>query len=109
MTQTQNTPGPWVLEPTVKTSHINIFGTAKNREYFVGTLIAGSAKDCDIFKANARLIAAAVNSHESLIRACHLLVQAYASGEANDAHVDWDEVDLAYDAAQLALGMVRGH
>jgi hypothetical protein len=39
-----------------------------------------------------------------LVRGCRLLVQAYANGIESE-HVDWDDVDIAHDAAQLALGI----
>jgi hypothetical protein len=46
-----------------------------------------------------------VSTVPQLVRACRLLVQAYTNGTANDAHVDWDNIDSAHDAAQQALGM----
>lgn len=42
-----------------------------------------------------------------LLKACRLLIRAYALGEENNAHVDWNDVDRAHDAAQLALEMVQ--
>jgi hypothetical protein len=41
-----------------------------------------------------------------LLRACRLLVKAYANA-AESQHVDWDDVDIAHDAAQLALAVAE--
>jgi hypothetical protein len=57
-------------------------------------------------KANAALIVRAVNSHKQLVRACRLLVNAYAKAEMNDDLVNWQDVNAAHDAAALALGMI---
>ena len=53
-------------------------------------------------------IVRAVNSHEHLIRACRLLEQAYTKG-AESEHVEWDDLNIAHDAADLALGIADDH
>jgi hypothetical protein len=58
--------------------------------------------------ANARLIVHAVNSYDQLVRACRLLVDAYAAGgNHNDHDVEWDHIDMAHDAAVLALSLAE--
>jgi len=48
-----------------------------------------------------------VSAVPQLVRACRLLVKAYHEAEAGEGYgiVDWDDVDIAYDAAELALGI----
>jgi hypothetical protein len=45
-----------------------------------------------------------VSAVPQLVTACRLMVQAYAIG-VDGEHVDWDDIDTAHDAAQLALGV----
>jgi hypothetical protein len=64
-----------------------------------GATIISSSKD-DNAEAHMRQVSAV----PQLVRACRLLVTAYAKA-AESEHVDWDDVDLAHDAAILALGI----
>ncbi len=64
--QITHTPGPWEALPTVHTHRKLLFGRAKNREYFIGTLIGGSQNDLAIFKANVAVIEAAAELLEEL-------------------------------------------
>jgi hypothetical protein len=65
-----------------------------------GASIISSSND-DNAAANMALVAAAPR----LLSACRFLVAAYAKGAENHEHVDWDDIDLAHDAAALALGI----
>jgi hypothetical protein len=64
-----------------------------------GAVIISSANDADA-EAHMRMVAAV----PQLVRGCRLLVAAYAKG-AESEHVDWEDVDLAYEAAALALAI----
>jgi hypothetical protein len=44
------------------------------------------------------------SNHDRLAHACQLLVQAYANGEETE-HVDWEDVDVAYQEARQALSI----
>jgi hypothetical protein len=45
-------------------------------------------------------------NHDRLARACQLLADAYAKGEET-RHVDWEDVDLAHEAARQALSIAE--
>ncbi len=51
-----HTPGPWEAAPTVHSHRKALFGRAKNREYFIGTVIGGSQHDLAVFRANIAVI-----------------------------------------------------
>jgi hypothetical protein len=98
MTQQQPTPGPWrVFDVFTDLEIVTDRRTAHETESIVQFKGQRNAR------ANAELIVSAVNSHAQLAHACRLLVQAYTNGETNNAHVNWDDVDLAHDAAVRAL------
>jgi hypothetical protein len=67
-----------------------------------GARIFSSSND-DNREAHMRQVSAV----PQLVRACRLLVKAYHEAEAGEGYgiVDWDDVDIAYDAAELALGI----
>jgi hypothetical protein len=103
MTQHQPTPGPWrVFDAFSDIEIVTDRPTAFETESIV------QFKGQPNARADAAWIVRAVNSHEALVRACRLLAQAYTNGEANDAHVDWDDVDMAHAAALEALAMATG-
>jgi hypothetical protein len=92
MTQRQHTPGPWrVFTAFVDVEIVTDRPTANETESIVQFKGQRNAL------ANAALIVRAVNSHEHLVRACRLLVNAYAkAGDAVDGgSVDWDDIDIA--------------
>jgi hypothetical protein len=98
---TKPTPGPWrIFDAFTDLEIVTDRPTALETESIVQFKGQRNAR------ADAAWIVCAVNSHDALLRACRLLVQAYANGDASE-HVDWDHVDRAYDAAQLALAKVR--
>jgi hypothetical protein len=99
MTNHQPTPGPWRVCDAFTDLEI-----VTDRAHQIESIV--QFKRQRNARADAAWIVCAVNSHDALLRACGLLVQAYANGDASE-HVDWDHVDRAYDAAQLALAKVR--
>jgi hypothetical protein len=99
MTNHQPTPGPWRVCDAFTDLEI-VTDHAQEVESIVQFKGQRNAR------ADATWIVRAVNSHEPLVHACRLLVEAYANGEATE-HVDWGDVDRAYDAAQQALAKVR--
>jgi hypothetical protein len=100
MTQTQHTPTRWrVFDAFTDVEIVTDRPTANETESIVQFKGQRNAR------ANAALIVRAVNSHEQLIRACRLLVEAYVKGAENGEHVDWDDIDLAHDAAKSALAV----
>jgi hypothetical protein len=99
LTNHQPTPGPWRVCDAFTDLEI-----VTDRAQEVESIV--QFKGHRNARADAAWIVCAVNSHDALLRACRLLVQAYANGDASE-HVDWDDVDRAYDAAQLALAKAR--
>jgi len=95
MTNRQPTPGPWRVCDAFTDLEI-----VTDRGQKVESIV--QFKGQRNARADAAWIVRAVNSHEALVRACRLLVEAYAIGEASE-HVDWDDVDQAHDAALSAL------
>jgi hypothetical protein len=101
MTKHQPTPGPWrVFDAFTDIEIVSDRPTALETESIVQFKGQRNAR------ADAAWIVCAVNSHEALVQACRLLVQAYADGEASE-HVEWDDVDHAHDAALSALAKVQ--
>jgi hypothetical protein len=103
MTQTaKHSPTPW-----------RVFAAFTDVEIVTDRPTANETESIVQFKgqrnalANAALIVRAVNSHDHLVRACRLLVDAYAKAGLNDDLVNWQDVNTAHDAAALALGMVE--
>lgn len=98
-----HTPGPWEITHTVATNRVNIFGTAKNQEYHIGTLQGSSEMDLDVFKANAQLIAAAPQMLDALKRCVRYLddldESGYGSKNDNPCYID---AVAAIAAAQVA-------
>ncbi len=103
MTQHQQKSGPWrIFDVFTDIEIVTDRPTANETESIVQFKGQRNAR------AHAELIVRAVNSHEHLIRACRLLVQAYAKG-AKSEHVEWDDLNIAHDAADLALGIADDH
>jgi hypothetical protein len=97
----QPTPGLWrVFDAFTDVEIVTDHPTANETESIVQFRGQRNAP------ANARLIVRAVNSHEHFIRACRLLVEAYAKG-AESEHIDWEELDLAHETAVFALGIAE--
>jgi hypothetical protein len=104
VTQHQPTPRPWrVFDVFTDIEIVTDRPTALETESIVQFKGQRNAR------ADAAWIVRAVNSHEALVHACRLLVEAYAKGAATDAHIDWDDVDLAHDAACAALARLTPH
>jgi hypothetical protein len=99
MIKHQPTPGPWRVCDAFTDLEI-----VTDRGQKVESIV--QFKGQRNARADAAWIVRAVNSHEALVRACRLLVEAYNNSEASE-HVDWNDVDLAYDAALSALAKVR--
>jgi hypothetical protein len=100
---TKPTPGPWRIFDAFTDIEI-VTDYCDGRQSFTESIVQfkGQRNAC----ANAAWIVCAVNSHDALLRTCRLLLQAYPNGEASE-HVDWDDVDRACNAAQLALAKVQ--
>lgn len=80
MTKTsQHTPSPWEIVPTVHSDRVNIFATDPRHHQHVGTFVSGSRKDLPVFRANARLIAAA----PELLKALEFVSMTFADIEAS--------------------------
>jgi hypothetical protein len=95
MTKTQHTQGAWKFRVTKLSGEL---GNSYAVDLPNGATIFSSSND-DAAEAHMRLVAAVPH----LVRACRLLLKAYADA-AYDEHVDWNDVDIAQAAATTALG-----
>jgi hypothetical protein len=93
---TQHTESDWKLRITGLGGKL---GNAYAVDLPNGATIISSHND-DAAEAHMRRVSAV----PQLARACRLLVAAYAKGEEGE-HVDWNDIDIAHDAAALALGL----
>jgi hypothetical protein len=95
----QHTQGEWELR-------VRELGGKLGQSYAVdlpngATIISSS--NAAAAEANMTLVAAAPH----LLRACRLLLKAYAKGAENNEHIDWDDIDIAHDAAVGMASVIR--